>query len=138
VDVRLPLLLIVSFSFLSGCTPGVLELEVGQCFNDPPDLAEVEDVPVVDCRGPHSNEVVATFDIDGSSYPGEAAVDDLAVEGCEVRFAAYVGTPYRESGYVLGWFTPTAESWSVGDREVICFALDPGGAMIGSVRGSAT
>jgi len=122
----------------SGCGASVLELDVGQCFDDPPDFAEVANVDVVPCASPHHNEVIAVVDLPESSFPGDAAVGDSAASRCQAAFAGYVGSSYDDSPLVLGWLAPSLDSWGVGDREVICFVFDQSGdRMSGSVRGTA-
>lgn len=120
----------------SGCGASVLELDVGQCFDDPPDFAEVADVDVVPCASPHRNEVIAVVDITDSPYPGDAAIARAAESRCRAAFAGYVGIAYDDSPLALGWLAPSADSWAVGDREVICFVFDQSGNRTsGSVRG---
>jgi len=121
---------------VSGCGASVLELDVGQCFDDPPDFAEVADVDVVPCASPHHNEVIAVVALTDSSFPGEAAVDDTAAARCRASFEGYVGASYDDSPLLLGWLAPSADSWRVGDRDVICFVFDQSGdRTTGSVRG---
>ena len=138
VAARVSLLVAVSALVLSACGAQVLTLEVGTCFDDPESYEEVTDVPIVDCADPHGNEVIGLFDIAGDAYPGDDAVADRAGTGCLDAFATYIGIAYELSVYDIGWLTPSAESWAVGDREVICFAYDPSLEPItGTVRGNA-
>ena len=74
----------------SGCGASVLELDVGQCFDDPPDFAEVAGVEVVPCASPHHNEVIAVLDITDSPYPGDAEMARIAESRCRAAFAGYV------------------------------------------------
>lgn len=118
------------------CGGSVLVLEIGTCFDDPASFAEVTDVPVVACADPHDNEVIALLTVDGPSFPGEDVVNARAGEGCIAAFDPYVGIAYAESVYEVGWFAPSADSWAIGDREVICFAFDLTGAeTVGSISG---
>jgi len=120
----------------SGCGASVLELDVGQCFDDPPDFAEVAGVEVVPCASPHHNEVIAVLDITDSPYPGDAEMARIAESRCRAAFAGYVGVAYDDSPLALGWLAPSADSWAVGDRQVICFVFDQSGDRTsGSVRG---
>jgi hypothetical protein len=135
---RILAILVAGCVVTAACTAGVLTLETGTCFDDPESFEEVSDVPVVDCSEPHDNEVIGSFDLPAGGYPGDAVVASRAEEGCLVRFEPYVGIDFPSSIYDLGWFTPTSESWDVGDREVICFVYDVTFARItGSVAGSA-
>jgi hypothetical protein len=122
-----------------GCGARVLTLDVGTCFDDPSSFAEVADVPIVRCADPHDNEVIGLFDLPDGEYPGDRAVDDAAASGCLDRFEQYVGIAFADSVYDMGWLKPTATSWDVGDRQVICFVYDNSLATItGTVRGTAT
>ncbi len=110
---------------LAACSASVLQLEVGTCFDDPSgSYDEVADVPVVDCDQPHDNEVFANQDLTGSDFPGVDQVKNRADAVCLENFASYVGTAYADSIYEIGSLYPTAETWDIGDREVICFAYD--------------
>ena len=110
--------------FSSACSAAVLQLEIGTCFDDPENLEQVEEVPVVGCEESHDNEVIANVDLTGSAYPGRDQAENRASRICYDTFSDYVGISYEESIYDIGWFIPTEESWDVGDREVICFAYD--------------
>lgn len=111
---------------VAGCVQGnVLSLAEGDCFDDPDgtesaDL-EVTDVPIVDCADPHDNEVYHIVEVTGDDYPGTEAIGAQADTECVDRFESFVGAPYDTSDLNFGWLTPTAESWSGGDREILCF-----------------
>ncbi len=121
----------------------LFDTAAGDCWNDPGEassngqLATVSQVP---CEEAHTYEVYAVVDLPGdagAAYPGDTAV---AIEGsqlCRDRFEAYIGIPYEESPLDSGVVYPTSESWSEGDREVICsvYALD-GDLLTGSKRSS--
>ena len=119
-------LLVAGALLLVACSASVLTLDVGTCFDDPTVLTEVaaEDVPIVECDVPHDNEVFANQDLTGEEFPGGDAVANRADQLCLGSFDAYVGEPYETSIYEFSWLAPSAESWAVGDREVICFAYD--------------
>lgn len=120
----------------------VMELQVGDCFDDPGDLEEVVfDVAAVPCSGPHDNEVFAVQALGasfGESYPGDDALSDHTYEVCSgVLFDSYVGTSYVDSSLEVFTFTPTQESWDEGDREFVCalYRLDFV-KLTGTARGS--
>lgn len=121
---RLITLLIALILFASACEGNVFSLTVGDCFNDPDTLSEVSDVEMVECSEPHDNEVYATYDIAGSDFPGQDAVQADAAEGCVDRFEAYVGRDFMSSSLNVSALTPTDQSWGQGDREVVCFLFD--------------
>jgi hypothetical protein len=101
-----------------------LSLSTGDCFNTPDGALtgdRVTGVTVVDCRKAHDGEVFATYDLKGSTYPGDNRVGDSADQRCYAL----------EDGYAMdGWaipddvdvyyFTPSEDSWKYGDREVAC------------------
>lgn len=124
----IPLLLALALA-ATACQGNVFSLSAGTCFNDP-DGTEVSDVEIVDCTEPHDNEVYATFDIPGSEFPGQFAVQTDAQEGCIDRFETYVGSDYWVSALDVSSLSPTSGSWDNGDREVICFLYDLEGAKL--------
>ena len=128
---------------LAACSQGnVFSLDEGTCFDDVDEFfaaggGEVGDVPIVECDGPHDNEVYALFDIEGEEHPGAEAVEAAALDGCFDRFASYVGREYETSRFDFAWLTPTPRSWEEGDREVVCFLYDVDLAVLeGSAAGS--
>jgi len=123
----------------AACTPSVLALDVGACFDDPPSFESVTDVPILDCSEPHDNEVIALEQMRATSYPGDESVASLSEDACVRVFDGAMGVPYLDSPYEVGWFSPSQDSWDVGDREIICFVFDPTLEKItGSVRGSTS
>lgn len=109
---------------------GVMTMKVGDCFNDPDELAEVVyDVAAVPCSEPHDNEVFSVNSVGtsfGDDYPGPSALDQFSYESCVGSFPSYVGVDYAVSSLGVFAFTPTEESWSDGDREFVCalYSLD--------------
>jgi hypothetical protein len=80
----------------------------------------------VDCRSRHQAEVTGTFNLRGGSrYPGDAAVEKASDARCEKYFARYVGIDWDSSAYNYDYVTPEPSEWRQGDRQVICFAVDP-------------
>jgi hypothetical protein len=101
-------------------------IEVGACFDDA-ETDEIDDFAEVPCDGPHQNEVFLVFDVDDADdYPGTDALHDDGIERCRGQaFEGYVGEPYDASRYEVFTVVPTAESWSDGDREIVCALYDP-------------
>ena len=85
---------------------GALHLNVGECFNEAPEIDGLL-VELVDCSGSWDGLVVSIFAVarDGP-FPGEAYFQNQADEHCR--------TPW---GY---YYFPIAESWQMGYRDVIC------------------
>lgn len=102
----------------------VMELQVGDCFNDPADLEEVVfSVAAVPCSEAHDNEVYSMIPVTGfaAGFPGHEALQNFGYEAClGEAFSQYVGSDYLDSALEVFLFTPTENSWNTGDREVTC------------------
>jgi hypothetical protein len=115
------------------------DLAAGDCIEHEADV-EQADVATVDCADPHVYEVIGTFAVEGAdAFPGE---DNLVVQGQEGCFGTifddYVGLPFVESALHVTPLTPTAPTWSDGDRTVVCLAHEEDLSPIeGSVENSA-
>ncbi len=108
-------------------------LEEGDCFDDPEVSTDIRAVPPVACDQPHDNEVFATFDLVGATYPGGEALEDEALAGCTDRFPGQVDARFAEADLVIGVLVPTRDSWEDGDREVVCVVSSPDGLLTGSL-----
>ncbi|MGV9272693.1 DUF4190 domain-containing protein [Streptomyces griseosporeus] len=119
-------------------------LTKGQCIDMPGGLAEkdVFDVDEVPCSGRHDGEVFHTFEMgDGSTYPGESAVDDAAEYACYPRVNDYVMDSWAMTDDIdVYYIGPTADTWDFGDRLVACILghTDEGKTLTGSLRSDAT
>lgn len=116
------------------------QLRVGDCFDDDTDLGEeVSSLAAIPCAEPHGSEVYALVDHlggDEDPYPGEDVISQYSEDVCIPPFASYVGTPYEQSRLFITFLYPTAESWGLDDREIVCIVLDTE-KMEGSARGLA-
>jgi hypothetical protein len=115
----------------------VFELRPGTCLRDMDVRTDVQDVPVVPCGAEHRAEVIAIVQLPGDSWPGPAAVDDLAVETC-VPAIFDVGIEPRGD---LKWsyFGPTESSWTaLDDRAVSCVIVSDGEPLVGSLMPGST
>lgn len=122
-----------------GDDTSVFDLSVGDCFNDDPGATDVvQTVATVDCAEPHDNEIFFEFSMTDASFPGREATVAAAGERCVAEFDGFVGLSYEQSDLDLFPITPTAESWTQGDRVVYCalYALDLS-KLTGSMRGAA-
>lgn len=116
----------------------LVDLEPGTCFEAPANT-DIRTVERVSCRDPHDAEAYAVFAIGAGAdepFPGGAEVQSLAQEGCQDRFAGYVGEAYEDSQYYFSALAPTRKSWEArGDRRVLCSVIaSDGGRLEGSVR----
>lgn len=114
-----------SGEIVSGGDLDVMTLQPGDCFDDPGNDEEVVfQLEAVPCSEPHDNEVFAVESIAGvfdSDYPGRQALEEHAYAVCSGPvFDSYVGTPYLDSVLDVFTLTPTDDSWSEGDRDVVC------------------
>ncbi len=111
------------FLTLAACSQSnVLELSVGDCFDDDASFSEeVSDIPLIECSEPHDNEIYAVHTMSEATYPGLDTTGELADEQCVGGFESFVGVGYDVSELDIGWLAPTEESWSGGDREIVCF-----------------
>ena len=119
----------------------VTDLRVGDCFNAAEftdEDAEIGDVDGVPCTEPHTFEVFAVADYNGSAYPGTQAAFEAAFgEVCVPPFESYVGVPYADSVLWASAITPTEDGWDSGDHEFICHLHEEDTSMItGSQRGA--
>lgn len=107
---------------------GAFVIEVRDCLNLPSELSEVQSVEGVPCSQAHDAQAYAIFDLIGfgDEFPGSAAFEEQASEGCYDRFESFVGLPYEESELYIQTLEPTEESWAqLGDREIVCLLVLP-------------
>lgn len=124
----------------SGGVPdtSAFDLEVGDCFafgvGDAAGSGDVQSVDLQPCDDEHDNETYLVFDATESSWPGKEALWDDADKGCYAEFESFVGIPWDDSVADFGYLTPTEQSWSEGDREVLCYAFIDGDTSPGTLE----
>lgn len=112
-------------------------LAVGDCFEPPADVTELEDVVTQTCTTAHGAELVGVHDMTDAEFPGADSVETSAADVCYEQFADYVGTDYDSSSLDMIYLYPTESSWAIGDRRVLCWAEPSDGVPLeGSVAGS--
>lgn len=134
--------LLVASAALTGCSQvsaiieqilpersGAHTLVVGECFNNtvviPSAQDAVVDVPRENCTLAHDNEVIASIQLDGEVFPGDDAVTMRGFENCLPEFEEFIGIGFEGAGTLkYDFFVPTAASWALGDRELLCFVYD--------------
>lgn len=124
-----------------GGTLDVTELQEGDCFDDPDDVAEemeILEVQAVVCGERHDNEVYEAGSLSGSddAYPGDEALFQQVGARCAAEFGTFVGVPYEDSVLDFAVLTPTAASWEGGDRDYVCAIYDPSRPVVGSLLGA--
>jgi hypothetical protein len=124
---------IVGQTVLKGESVGASDLSIGDCIVVP-EAQEFSELDQTACDEPHTGEVFFVGDHpagDDSAYPSDDEFYDWTVGTCEPLFEVYTGSAYDEQEPLdYGWFTPTGNGWTEGDREVICY--------LGLASGSAT
>lgn len=105
----------------SGGKASAFAIKVGDCLDDADIQGTTTSAPIVPCTGPHDSEAYGRFLLTDSAYPGEDAVKAEAETGCGgTLFADFVGIASADSTLQYSYYFPTADSWSTGDREVMC------------------
>ena len=82
----------------------VLRLSAGDCVIYDDVAGYVEEI--VDCATPQSLAVIATFEATATSYPGEDAIYEIAVNDCPLSTDIY--------------YYPLEAGWNLGDRQIAC------------------
>ncbi len=116
----------------------VFSVTVGDCLNDSSVSGQISSVPLVQCSAPHDSEAYFSGKLADGDFPGETAVKKGAEALCGPAFTDFIGVPYQKGkGYDYTYYTPTADSWKAGDRQVMCVAFNPSGAQVtGTLRGA--
>jgi len=118
----------------------VLDLRVGDCFDEPAASADgmVVDLIERDCAEAHAFEVTAIVQVpDGGAWPGDDAVSASAEAQCGPAFVSYVGSSPEASIYDVAWYSVTEEGWQGGDRSIDCLAFaDDESPTTGSAKGA--
>jgi len=117
-----------------------IDFVVGDCIDNTETDDEKFSNPV-DCAEPHDSEAFADIVLPDGEYPGQAAIFDEAVTGCQAEFYGFVGVLYNESEIGVTYYYPSSERWTAGDRVILCLAQDTtDGEFVestGSLRGVA-
>ena len=109
----------------------VFRLRAGDCINSSPNgLA----VTVLSCAAPHQAEVFATFSLTGTSWPGSAAAQQEAGNGCASRIGGYLNPQLLTAGLSQQYVFPDQQDWQAGVRTVVCEVSSSSGPLTGSVR----
>lgn len=112
--------------------PRVFSLRTGQCADA--GRSGMSSPAVVSCDQPHDAEVFGTFQLAGHRYPGAAAVQQQADQGCAARLAGYLNPQLSLSSVTESYVYPDAGAWAAGERTVVCTVRSASGQLTGSVR----
>lgn len=114
------------------------DLAVGDCFDPPTTSGQtVKDVQHHPCADLHGGEVIFVGGFTGlTDYPTDGQVQQFISDNCLPAYTAHTGKDvFTTDGADLGYFTPTTDGWTKGDRGVICYATRLDGAPTkGSVK----
>ena len=124
---------------------GYYQLQAGECLTGANNLAKIivssiTDWPdsnqVVPCDEPHIAEV---FGVDHSywnqdeGFPGDGSLNKATMTFCNGAFQSYVGIISDDSIYGNDYLYPGADTWSQGDRTVLCIAYESNSGNTGVV-----
>jgi hypothetical protein len=112
--------------------PHVFSLRPGECLNSGSN--GITGLQVLSCSQAHDAEVFATFQVAGSHYPGAAALQQQAREGCASRLSGYLNPQLSAASLAQSFVYPDAGAWSAGERTVVCTVRSTSGPLVGSVR----
>ncbi len=133
-------MLLIAAAFAACQSAGRVALKVGDCINYEPS-EDGENTITVNCAQPHSEEVFSVYaDMlpSPTAFPGYEAIGATAQRVCQADFEEYVGVPWDQSTYSIGFSGPTEQTWAKGDHQVACLLEDGnGGQLIGSAKGTA-
>ncbi|MFE9658646.1 DUF4190 domain-containing protein [Streptomyces sp. NPDC005955] len=122
----------------------VFAVDKGDCFTTPGGgLAGVTyDVDEVSCAEEHDGEAFGSYRVSGAdgAYPGDKAISAEADVKCYDLRSVYAMDLWAHPADVdVYYFTPTPESWKLGDREVTCMfgSSDGKTRLTGSLRNDA-
>jgi hypothetical protein len=104
----------------------VFDLRPGDCIGDVSDLkGDTDEVPLVPCEEPHSQEVFAIVRHPDDAYPGAGGVATFADRACLTALDAELDLSI-DDGIAFSYLLPTFEGWNKsGDRSVVCVLVFP-------------
>ena len=102
----------------------ILDLAPAHCYDDAStDEGNVEAVILRECNAPHESEAYYQFDVagdDAASFPGTDKLAEVASAECLRQFTDYVGISAQASTLQVWHYFPTEDSWTQGDRSILC------------------
>ena len=102
--------------------------------SESPSAATVEEF---DCNQPHTGEVFYIHKLTDATRPSDDDMEKKATDACLAAFSPYVGKDYEDSDLSIVWMYPTVQTWTTGDREIVCIATtDDDSTLNRSIKGS--
>jgi hypothetical protein len=112
----------------------IAALRAGSCFdNAKPGQVAVQVRYLPSCAQPHNGEVVGTFALSGTAWPGRQALSREAAAKCAALLTSVLGQQTLSSGVRGINYSPNQQSWATGTRAVSCVLLDPNATHTGSM-----
>lgn len=109
-------------------------LRAGACFdNTQPGQVSTQVYFLSSCAQPHNGQVVGTFALPGTAWPGSLAVRSQASAGCAAMLGSVLQQHALSNGVGMRNYTPDEQAWSSGDRSAACVLLDPSTRHAGSM-----
>lgn len=111
----------------SAGTANVFSLVTGECFQNPPasqTVLGITYVTVTPCTKRHNAQVFVEFPATGTSYPGSAALQREADQGCHKRVSRTIVKSKITPTMTLRYLYPLAGSWAQGHRTISCLIVD--------------
>src|SRR5580692_1307207 len=103
----------------------VFSLPVGTCFDNPSgSLFSINSVTPIACTKPHNAQVFAQFNVKGTSFPGTAAMERRADNGCNARITGHLDQSKITSAMSLHFIFPRQLAWDSGQRRISCLVAD--------------
>ncbi len=118
---------------ISEGTWSVFDLRPGDCIDAADAEGDIDEVLLVPCAEPHTQEVFALVDNPDSSYPGAAELALWADASCLADLQSEFGLTLAD-GLFVSYLLPSFDGWNKDDdRTVVCVLVFPDR---GSVTGS--
>ncbi|KOU24059.1 hypothetical protein ADK52_14895 [Streptomyces sp. WM6372] len=118
------------------------DMRAGDCFNVPGGdlLAERPFIYKIACAEPHEGEVTSSTRLaGGAAFPGDPELRRTSVDACWKAQDAYAMDSWALPSYAeMFYFGPSHESWSGGDRRLLCVIGTAEQEHRGSLRKDAT
>ena len=103
----------------------VFSLPVGTCFDNPSgNLFSINSVTPIACTKAHNAQVFAQFNVKGTSFPGTAAMERRADNGCNARITGHLDQSKVTSAMSLHFIFPRQLAWDSGQRRISCLVVD--------------
>jgi len=103
----------------------VFSLPVGTCFDNPSgNLFSINSVTAISCIRAHNAQVFAQFNVKGTSFPGTAAMERRADNGCNARITGHLDQSKITSAMSLHFIFPRQLAWDSGQRRISCLVMD--------------